>query len=90
MPLTTGRRRQSDVICGQVSCLKGTARDMNSVEDCFNLFFDDAMFNLVVDKTNILIIEHLNNLREYKQHIFESSKYSWLEETYPKLELSLV
>ena len=44
LPSQTGRQRRCNDITEQISCLKGTARNVTSGEDCFDLFFSDGMF----------------------------------------------
>ena len=39
------------------------------------------MFDRVVEKTNLRINRYLRNLQQYKQHVIESDKYTWLKET---------
>ena len=64
-----------------VGSIRGKANDVSSVEECLNLFFDDSMFHLLLNKTNRRINECLDVLRKHREHTFESSKYTWLRET---------
>ena len=38
------------------------------------------MFDLIFDKTNICMSDGMNTLRQNKNHMFESSKYTWLRD----------
>ena len=82
LPSQTGRQRRCDVITEQISCLKGAARNVTSEEDCFDLFFsDDMIIELITSNTNKRIDKHLDKLRTFKEHTFNSSKYTWLKQT---------
>ena len=84
MQLHAGRQRTANVICGPVLVLRGPARSVETNQDCFDLFFDETIFERITTKTNMRINRHLDKLGEHKKHIFESSKYSWWKETrYP-------
>ena len=85
LPSQTGRQRRYDVITEQISCLKGAARNVTSEEDCFDFFFSDGMFELITPSTNKRIDAHLEKLRTFKGHTFNSSKYAWLKQI-PKEE----
>ena len=64
-----------------MSCLKGTARNVTSEEDCFNLFFSDEMFEFITSNINKRVDENLDKLRTFKEHTFNSSKYTCLKQT---------
>ena len=81
LPEANGRQCRCDVITRNVSCLKGIAKNVSTYQDCFDLFFDQSMFELITSMTNIRINEHLDVLRQNKEHMFNSSKYTWLKET---------
>ena len=86
MQLHAGCQRTANVIRGPVLALRGAARSVETIQDCFDLFFDETSFERIVTKTNMRINRRLDKLREHKKHIFESSKYSWLKETsYPEM-----
>ena len=86
LQLHAGRQRTANVIRGPVLALRGAARSVETIQDCFDLFFDETIFERIITKTNMRINRHLDKLREHKKHIFESSKYSWLKETsYPEM-----
>ena len=50
---------------------------IDSIEDSFNLLFDDEIFDLLKRETNIYIGSKLEKLRDQKEHLFESSKYPY-------------
>ena len=81
LQLYSGRQRAANIIRGPVLALRGAARSVETIENCFDLFFDDSICDRIVSKTNLRINRHLEKLREHKEHIFESSKYTWLKET---------
>ena len=81
LPSQTGRQRRCDIITEQISCLKGAARNITPEEDCFDLFFSDDIFELITSNTNKRIDKHLDKLRTFKEHTFNSSKYTWLKQT---------
>ena len=81
IPNISGRQGRADVIRSPVLLLRGPARSVTTYLDCFNLFFDELMFDRVVEKTNLCINRYLRNLQQYKQHAIESDKYTWLKET---------
>ena len=86
LQLHAGRQRTANVIRGPVLALRGAARSVETIQDCFDLFFDETIFERIITKTNMRRNRHLDKLREPKKHIFESSKYSWLKETsYPEM-----
>ena len=86
MQLHAGCQRTANVIRGPVLALRGAAQSVETIQDCFDLFFDETSFERIVTKTNMRINRRLDKLREHKKHIFESSKYSWLKETsYPEM-----
>ena len=55
IPNLSGRQRRADVILSSVLSLRGPARSVTTYFDCFNLFFDELMFDRVVGKTNLRI-----------------------------------
>ena len=86
LQLHAGRQRTANVIRGPVLALRGAARSVETIQGCFDLFFDETIFERIITKTNMRRNRHLDKLREPKKHIFESSKYSWLKETsYPEM-----
>ena len=64
-----------------MSYLKDAARNLTSEGDCFDLFFSDYMFELIISNTNIRIDEHLDKLWTFKEHTFSSAKCSWLKQS---------
>ena len=61
--------------------MKGAARNITPEEDCFELFFNDDMFEFITSKTKKRTDKHLDKLRTFKEHTFNSSKYTWLKQT---------
>ena len=77
-PNLRGRQRSWDIINiddipGSVD---GLARDIETIENAFDLLFDDEMFTLMVTQTNMNIEDKIRKLQ-----IFESSKYTYLKTT---------
>ena len=66
IPKISRRQRRADVIRSPVLLLRGSARSVTTYLNCFNLFFDEIMFDCVVEKTNIRINRYLPNLQQYK------------------------
>ena len=75
------RHGRCDVITGPVSSVTGIARNVSSYEDCFDLFFDNLVLELITAMSNKRIKERIETLRIYKELIFNSFKYTWLRET---------
>ena len=71
-----GRQRSCDIINiddipGSVG---GLATNIETIENAFDLLFDDKMFTLMVTQTNMNIEGKIRKLQQNKEHIFESSK----------------
>ena len=78
-----GRQRSCDIIniddiSGSVG---GLARNIETIANAFDLLFDDEMFTLMVTQTNMNIEDKIKKLQQNKEHIFESSKYTYLKTT---------
>ena len=83
--LLHSRERARDVIPfgGNPGTFLGQRRNIDTIEDSFNLLFDDEMFHLLQRETNIHIKSKLEKLHAQKEHLFESSKFPYLLETSP-------
>ena len=80
VPSCSGRQRQCDIIPGgKHSILLGRAKHIETIEDAFDLLFDEEMFALVESKTNEKIRKGIETLTKHKKHLFESSKYLWIK-----------
>ena len=80
---TQGTQRDSDIINieDNPGTLLGAARNTDTIDDAFNLLFDDQMLDLLVRKTNDFIERKLQILNSFKERLFESSKYPYLGKT---------
>ena len=52
IPNISGRQSRADVIHSPVLWLRSPVRSVTTYLDCFNLFFDELMFDRVIKKTN--------------------------------------
>ena len=82
---TQGRQRACDIINigNNPDTLLGAARNTDTIEDAFNLLFDDQMLDPLVTETNDFIERKLQTLKSFKEHLFEISKYHYLGKTSP-------
>ena len=73
---THGRHRAGDIINirDNPGTLLGAARNIGTLEDAFNLLFDDQMLDLFVRETNYFVEKKFETLKTFKEHLFESSK----------------
>ena len=83
--VTQGRKKACDIINigDSRGTLLGAARNIDTIEDAFNLLFDDQMLDVLVRETNDFIDRKLQTLKSFKEHLFESSKYRYLGKTSP-------
>ena len=82
VPSFSGRQRQYDIIPGgNHAILLGRAKHIETIEDAFDLLFDEEMFSLIESKTNEKIRKRTETLTKHKEHLFESSKYPWIKPT---------
>ena len=78
----SGRQRQCDIIpSGKLSILLERAKHIETIEDAFDLLFDEEMFSLIESKVNEKIKTRTEALTKQKEHLFESSKYPWIKPT---------
>ena len=78
----SGRKRQCEIFPGgKHSILLGRAKHIETIEDAFDLLFDEEMFSLIESKTNGKIRKRTETLNKHKEHLFESSKYPWIKPT---------
>ena len=64
-----------------VKTLLGRAKHIGTIEDAFDLLFDEEMFSLIESKTNEKIRKGTETLTKHKEHLFESSEYPWIKPT---------
>ena len=71
---TQGRQRACDIINtgDNPGTILGAARNIDTIEDAFNLLFDDQMFDHLVKETNDFIERKLQTSKSFKEHLFES------------------
>ena len=82
IPSCSGQQRQCDIIeSGKHSFLLGRAKHIETIEDAFDLLFDEEMFSLRESKVNENIKTRTETLTKQKEHLFESSKYPWIKPT---------
>ena len=82
LPSCSGWQRQCDIIPGgKYSILLGRAKHIETIEDAFDLLFDEEMFSLIESKTNEKIRKRTETLTKHKEHLSESSKYPWIKTT---------
>ena len=69
---TQGSQRACDIINigDNLGTLLGAARNIDTIEDAFNLLFDDQMLDLLVIETNDFIERKLQTLQSFKEHLF--------------------
>ena len=82
VPSCSGWQRQGDIIPGgKHSILLGRAKHIETIEEAFDLLFDEEIFSLIESKTNEKIRKRTETLTKHKEHLFESSKYPWIKAT---------
>ena len=63
----------------------GAARNIDTIEDAFNLLFGDQMLDVLVREINDFIERKLQTLKSFKEHLFESSKYPYLGKNFSEM-----
>ena len=63
IPSREGKQRSCDVINSSAEILTQKAQSVGSSLEMFELFFDNDMFGLILDKTNIRISDGMNTLQ---------------------------
>ena len=82
VPSCSGRQRQCEIIPGgKYSILLERAKHIETIQDAFDLLFDEEMLSLIESKTNEKIIMRTETFKKYKEHLFESSKYPSIKQT---------
>ena len=71
---TKGWHRACDIInIGEKpGTLLGAARNIDTIEDAFNLLLDDQMLDLLARETNDFVEKELQTLKNFKEHLFKS------------------
>ena len=82
IPSFSGRQRQYEINPGgNHAILLGRAKHIETIEDAFDLLFDEEMFSLIESKTNEKIRKRTETLTKHKEHLFESSMFPRIKPT---------